>query len=152
LPCLWYRYTVERKEDDDWKDVDRGESDLPFNLQDDSGRCEIDPVGASILTTHKEIRTQGDERHTEYVLLKGDRLYALGDFVSFSGAQVVLNTRLDVGDLLADWKAEEKVNAALQARDAKQQEAAKADTWQQRAGGYGACCLMPGTRAQHCSC
>ena len=107
LPCLWYRYTVERKEDDDWKEVDRGESDLPFNLQDDSGRCEIDPVGASILTTHKEIRTQGDERHTEYVLFKGDRLYALGDFVSFSGAQVVLNTRLDVGDLLADWKADQ---------------------------------------------
>lgn len=107
LPCLWYRYTVERQEDNDWKQVDRGESDLPFNLQDDSGRCEIDPVGAQILTTHKEIRTQGDERHTEYVLLKGDRLYALGDFVSFSGAQVVLNTRLDVGDLLADWKADQ---------------------------------------------
>jgi hypothetical protein len=107
LPCLWYRYTVERKENDEWRQVDHGASDLPFNLQDDSGRCEIDPVGAAILTTHKEIRTQGDERHTEYVLLKGDRLYALGDFVSFSGAQVVLNSRLDVGDLLADWKADQ---------------------------------------------
>jgi len=107
LPCLWYRYTVERKEDDEWKQVDHGASELPFNLQDDSGRCEIDPVGAAILTTHKEIRTQGDERQTEYVLLKGDRLYALGDFFSFSGAQVVLNTRLDVGDLLAEWKSDQ---------------------------------------------
>ncbi len=107
LPCLWYRYTVERHENNDWKQVDHGESDLPFNLEDDSGRCEVDPVGAEILTTHKEIRTQGDERHTEYVLLKGDRLYALGDFVSFSGTQVVLNTRLDVGDLLAEWKSDQ---------------------------------------------
>ncbi len=107
LPCLWYRYIVERREGGDWKQVEQGESDLPFNLVDDSGRCEIDPVGAEILTTHKETRTQGDERQTEYVLLKGDRLYALGDFVSFSGAQVMLNTRLDVGDLLAEWKADQ---------------------------------------------
>lgn len=107
LPCLWYRYTVERQEDNDWKQVDRGESDLPFNLQDDSGRCEIDPVGAAILTTHKEIRTQGDERQTEYLLLKGDRLYALGDFVSFNGAQSVLDRRRDIGDLLGEWKADQ---------------------------------------------
>ncbi len=107
LPCLWYRYIVERREDGDWKHVEQGESDLPFSLVDDTGCCEIDPVGAEILTTHKETRTQGDERQTEYVLLKGDRLYALGDFVSFSGAQVVLNTRLDVGDLLAEWKADQ---------------------------------------------
>lgn len=107
LPCLWYRYTVERKEGDKWEQVDHGASDLPFVLQDDSGRCEIDPVGAVILTTHKEIRTQGDERHTEYVLLKGDRLYALGDFVSYNGAQTVLNARVDVGDLLAEWKTDQ---------------------------------------------
>lgn len=107
LPCLWYRYTVERRENDEWKQTEEGESDLPFNLDDDSGRCELDPVGAEILTTHQEIRTQGDERHTEYVLLKGDRLYALGEFVSFNGAQTVLDTRTDVGDLLAEWKADQ---------------------------------------------
>lgn len=107
LPCLWYRYTVERREDGEWKQVEQGESDLPFILEDESGRCEIDPEGAEILTTHKETRTQDDERQTEYVLLKGDRLYALGDFVSFNGAQTVLNTRRDVGDLLGEWKADQ---------------------------------------------
>jgi hypothetical protein len=104
LPCLWYRYTIERREDGDWKQVEQGESDLPFNLVDDSGRCEIDPAGAQILTRHEETRTQGDERQTEYLLLTGDPLYALGDFVSFNGSQAALNTRLDVGDLLAEWK------------------------------------------------
>ncbi len=107
LPCLWYRYTVERRENGEWRQTEQGESDLPFSLDDGSGHCEIDPAGAQILTTHDETRTQGDERHTEYVLLKGDRLYALGDFVSFNGAQTVLNSRLDVGDLLAEWKADQ---------------------------------------------
>jgi hypothetical protein len=105
LPCLWYRYIVERREDGEWRQVEQGESDLPFNLDDASGRCELDPVGAEILTTHQETRTQGDERHTEHLLLKGDALYALGDFVSFNGAQSVLDTRRDVGYLLGEWKA-----------------------------------------------
>jgi len=107
LPCLWYRYTLERLQNDEWRQVGQGESDLSFNLEDDSGRCELDPVGAEILTTHKETRTQGDERHTEYVLLKGDRLYALGEFVSLNGAQTALDTRKDVGDLLAEWKTDQ---------------------------------------------
>jgi hypothetical protein len=107
LPCLWYRYTLERHQHDEWRQVERGESDLPFFLADDSGRCEVDPVGAEILTTHQETRTQGDERHTESVLLKGDRLYALGEFVSFNGAQSALDPRRDVGDLLAAWKADQ---------------------------------------------
>lgn len=107
LPCLWYRYTLERRENDEWRQAEQGESDLPFILDDGSGRCEIDPAGAAILTTHQETRTLGDERHTESVLLKGDRLYALGEFVSFNGAQAALDTRRDVGDLLAEWKTDQ---------------------------------------------
>lgn len=107
LPCLWFRYTLERRNNGEWRQVEQGESDLPFILDDGSGRCELDPVGAEILTTHMETRTQGDERHNESVLLKGDRLYALGEFVSFSGVQTALNLRLDVGNLLADWKADQ---------------------------------------------
>lgn len=104
LPCLWYRYVVERRRNGEWRHAEQGESDLPFNLEDESGRCEVDPAGAQILTTHKEIRTQGDQRQTEYVLLKGDRIYALGEFVRMNGAQVALNSRIDVGELLGEWK------------------------------------------------
>lgn len=107
LPCLWYRFVVERRQNGEWRHADQGESDLPFNLEDETGRCEVDPVGAQILTTHKEIRTQGDQRQTEYVLLKGDRIYALGEFVSVNGAQVALNSRIDVGDLLGAWKSDQ---------------------------------------------
>jgi hypothetical protein len=109
LPCLWYRYTLERRENGEWRQVEQGESDLPFILDDGYGRCELDPVGAEILTTHQETRTQDDERHTEHVLLKGDRLYALGEFVSISGTQSLLDTRRDVGELLAEWKSDQLV-------------------------------------------
>jgi hypothetical protein len=107
LPCLWYRYTLAQRENGEWRQVDEGESDLSFNLDDGSGRCELDPAGAEILTTHQETRTQDDQRYTEHVLLKGEPLYALGEFVSFNGAQSVLDARLDVGDLLAEWKSDQ---------------------------------------------
>jgi hypothetical protein len=113
LPCLWYRFIEEKRENGEWRQVAQGESEVPFILDDDSGRCEVDPSGAEILTTHKETRAQGDRRYTEYVLLKGDRLYALGEFVSLNGSHTQLDTRRDVGDLLAEWKTDQP---ALKAR------------------------------------
>lgn len=107
LPCLWYRYTVEERDNNEWKQTDHGESDLPFLLDDGSGSCEIDPRGAEIHTTHKETRTLGDRRTTEYILLKGDRLYALGEFNSDNGEHVVLDRRRDVGELLGEWKTDQ---------------------------------------------
>jgi hypothetical protein len=113
LPCLWYSFSVERRRNGKWQPAEQGQSETPFLLDDGSGRCEVDPLGAHILTTHKEVRTQGDERHTERLLLNGDRLYALGDFVSYSGARVPLDRRIDIGNLLAEWKLD---GADLQAR------------------------------------
>jgi hypothetical protein len=106
LPCLWYRYRVLRSENNAWREVDSGESEMPFGLDDGSGLCELDPRGAEILTTHEETRTEGEYRHIEQVLLKGDRLYVLGDFASVNGAQLALDRRRDVGELLGDWKAD----------------------------------------------
>lgn len=107
LPCLWYRFTAEERDNGEWKQTEQGESDLPFILDDGSGPCEIDPRGAEIHTTHKEIRTLGDRRTTEYILLKGDRLYALGEFKSGNGEHVLLDRRRDVGELLGEWKTDQ---------------------------------------------
>jgi hypothetical protein len=104
LPCLWYRYRVLRRENNQWRQVDSAESTAAFGLDDGSGVCELDPAGADILTSHVETRTEGNVRYIEQVLLKGDRLYALGDFISLSGAQLALDRRRDVGDLLGEWK------------------------------------------------
>jgi len=104
LPCLWYHYTVERRQNDEWRQVESGASDLPFNLDDGSGVCELDPRGAEILTTHQETRGEGDFRTHESLLLKGDRLYALGGFTSVNGAQADLDRHRDIGVLLGEWK------------------------------------------------
>jgi len=107
LPCLWYRYRVEREVDNKWQHVDSAESLAPFDLEDATGRCAIEPDGAHIQTTHKETRREGDLRHTEEVLLKDDTLYALGAFRSQSGRDLVLDARREVGELLAEWKRDQ---------------------------------------------
>lgn len=107
LPCLWYRYRTERRSGDRWEQVESGESRVPFDLQDATGRCTLEPDGAHIQTTHKETRNDGQWRHTEEVLLKGDRLYALGAFRSVSGHDLVLDPRLEEGELLAEWKEDQ---------------------------------------------
>lgn len=104
LPCLWYRYRVERLVNNRWQHQDSGESQDPFDLEDASGRCCIEPRGAHIQTTHKETRREGNLRYTEEVLLKDDQLYALGGFHSVNGHDQVLNARLAVGELLGEWK------------------------------------------------
>ncbi|HNQ05540.1 MAG TPA: GIDE domain-containing protein [Thiobacillaceae bacterium] len=106
LPCLWYRFKTERRTNDRWEQVESGESLAPFDLEDASGRCTIEPAGAHIQTTHKETRNDGEWRHTEEVLLKGDRLYALGAFRSVSAHDLVLDARREEGELLAEWKAD----------------------------------------------
>lgn len=113
LPCLWYRSFVYRRENDKWV-YDHGlESRQFLEIDDGSGRCIVDPEGAEILSQHKETRQVGDWRHVEYLLLQGDRLYALGQFRTLSGGGRVLDPERDVGGLLGDWKQDQ---AALKAR------------------------------------
>ncbi len=63
LPCVWYRYCVERRETYEeggrtrqrWVTVESGESTDVFWLQDDTGRVAVDPVGAEITPKHKDV-------------------------------------------------------------------------------------------------
>lgn len=55
LPCLWYRYRIERRDSDNrWVHEDSGESDGSFILDDGSGECLVDPEGAELLVTRKD--------------------------------------------------------------------------------------------------
>ena len=113
-PCLWYRYSIERKDHDgDWNTVESGDSSMSFLLRDDSGQCSIDPDGAEILSQHKKIWTSGRYRYHEWLLLEHDSLYVLGDFQTLSGVLSVLDRRVETGALLAKWKED---MPALQAR------------------------------------
>ncbi|HWT54160.1 MAG TPA: hypothetical protein VN066_05080 [Rhodocyclaceae bacterium] len=105
LPCLWYRYNVEVKDGEGrWKH-DRSEtSDASFIISDGTGECLVDPDGAEVLSIRKDVWTQGDERYTQWLLLKDERIYVLGQFMTRTGLDLQLDRNEDIKDLLAEWK------------------------------------------------
>ena len=104
-PCVWFRYHVERRSDDGkWEVVDRGVSDTTFLVDDGSGKCVVDPEHAEIVSAHKQTKEMDGYRHTEYLLLPRDPLYAIGEHATLGGANTDLDLRQDVSDLLAQWK------------------------------------------------
>jgi hypothetical protein len=104
LPCLWYRYAVERGSGKNRKTVDSGESELPFLIDDGSGHCLVDPEGAEILTRHVKSWREDNYSYTEWKLLINDRIYALGEFRTLGGGSVDLDARGDLKEVLAEWK------------------------------------------------
>lgn len=106
LPCLWYRYTVERKDSDNkWVQESKGESDASFILDDGSGECVIDPEGAEMLVTKKDSWIQGDRRYTQWLLIEHQAIYALGQFATRGSVDLDLSVAEDVKHLLAEWKS-----------------------------------------------
>lgn len=106
LPCLWYRYKIERRDDQKWVVKEQGQSDASFLLDDGSGQCVVDPVGAEITTRRTDTWTDGDWRYTQSLLLRDEVLYVLGEFRSHSGADLALDLRQDMAALINEWKAD----------------------------------------------
>ncbi len=118
-PCVWYRYLIEvQNSDDEWRTEEFGDSELPFRLDDDTGYCIIDPSGAEITTTHKNVWVELDHRYTEYLLLPDDDLYALGEFATRGPDTSPQAFKREVAELLATWKTDR--NQLLQRFDANQ--------------------------------
>ena len=109
LPCLWYRYIIERRgSDNKWHTEDRGESEDSFILDDGSGECVIDLCGAEILTTHKDIWHKGNFRYTEWKLLMLDSIYAIGQFKTLGGSSEIPDANEELKFVLAEWKQDSK--------------------------------------------
>ncbi|MDR3393982.1 MAG: GIDE domain-containing protein, partial [Parasulfuritortus sp.] len=105
LPCLWYRYRrFKRSGEDNWRQIDSGESDTPFILDDGTGRCLLDPVGAEILTDRKDSYQEDGYRLDEELLLIDAPIYALGEFRSQHG---LFDERTELGNVLEDWKQDQ---------------------------------------------
>jgi len=84
------------------------ESDESFLLDDGSGAmCAIDPEGAEMLVRNRRTYTAGDGATVEYWCLRpGDRIYALGQFVTVGSIDPDLSTHRRIGELLELWKAD----------------------------------------------
>ena len=106
--CLWYQYEIhEQSGNDEWTLRDAGTSDAPFVITDATGRCEINPVGAEVMTNHEKVWSVGKERYTERLLLPQERVYALGEFVTVGGADSTLDAHADTAKKLAEWKQDQ---------------------------------------------
>jgi hypothetical protein len=105
LPCLWYRYTVERKDSNDkWETIDRGESNDCFLLRDDTGECLVDPDRAEIITKHRDQWEKDGYQYTEWKFIDQDFLYVIGHFRTLGGSNLEFDTRAELNALLAEWK------------------------------------------------
>ncbi|HMM55890.1 MAG TPA: hypothetical protein PKC23_12825 [Candidatus Desulfobacillus sp.] len=105
LPCLWYRYLVERKDGNNkWVRESGGESDESFLLDDGTGECVVDPAGAEMLVKRRERWTEGRRRYTQWLLLERQPIYVLGRFATLGSADLTASLAADVRELLAEWK------------------------------------------------
>ncbi|MEA3543802.1 MAG: hypothetical protein U9R69_01120, partial [Thermodesulfobacteriota bacterium] len=90
-PCVFYRLTKYRRDRNNrWRVSSVSRSDnVPFLLEDDTGRVEVDPTGCRISAGSKQEGTPGqvgltrlgddsDDKWVEEVIVDGTLLYVLG--------------------------------------------------------------------------
>ena len=105
-PCLWSRFRVEERDQNEWKTLDSGETSHSFMLRDGTGECVIDPEHAEIITQHCDQWQQENFRYTEWKLVEQDLLYVIGQFRTLSQGVLEFDRRQALSELLADWKAD----------------------------------------------
>lgn len=122
-PCLWWRYKIEKKQRgndrNEWKTIRNEVSDSLFHLEDESGRCVVDPEGAEVQCDDKRVWygnhewpvgtssvSGGSYRYTEWVILPGQPLYAIGEFRTLNPAEHYSATEIS-RDLIREWKRDQ---------------------------------------------
>ena len=123
--CTWYSYKVEEYrrsgKNSKWVTINKGTSDELFLIIDETGKCVIDPEGASVTTIHRDVWRGnsrqlsrgpmgsgngflslhgGRYRYTERRMHTKDTLYSIGLFKTVGGAGGNYNTDSDVRGLL----------------------------------------------------
>jgi hypothetical protein len=84
LPCLWYRYRIERRNGDQWERIASGVSHDIFGVNDGSGQLLVDPEGAEILTSHRQVSHADHTRTPEWTLIEGEPIYVIGEHVTLA--------------------------------------------------------------------
>lgn len=110
--CLWWRFKVEEKQthgdNDSWRVTRQGVSDNLFHLEDETGRCVVDPEGAEVIGEDKRVwlDDSGEYRYTESLILIGQPLYVIGEFRSMNPAEQY-NAADITRDLIRSWKQDQ---------------------------------------------
>jgi hypothetical protein len=106
LPCCWYSYEVVER-----ADGDRGEttqesdtSEWSFMMNDGSGECVVDPVGAKLVSVRVRKWREGNFHYSERLIIPGDPLFVLGRFATTGSMMAEGDIEFSVGQRLAEWK------------------------------------------------
>ncbi|MDF1588431.1 MAG: hypothetical protein P1P93_04645 [Gammaproteobacteria bacterium] len=114
--CVWYHYKIEeqvRQYDSKafskthWRVVTERASEDLFLLEDDTGRCVIDPDNADVITRDKQIwykhTVRPPRRYTEQLITEHEPLYAIGLFKTLGNVDSK-DFKQHVSHLLRQWK------------------------------------------------
>lgn len=133
--CTWYKYKVEEHrqsgKNSKWVTIRSGTSEELFLIKDDTGQCIIDPEGANVTVTHKDVwhgaepspsgnpLTKNNKqsffsglgqhrryRYTEERLHPDESLYAIGLYKTVGGAGAQFDVNEDVRELVREWKSD----------------------------------------------
>ena len=129
--CCWWRYKIEKETDNKWRTIESKTSDSPFFLEDQTGRCIIDPEGADVSPWEKTtwqgstkypareligggvdltiagLKLDGGQyRYTEELIVSGNPLYALGHFRSLDELDHRESRSEIMRSLLNEWKSD----------------------------------------------
>lgn len=141
IRCVWFSYKIEEKVrrydgkgrlQSRWRVVKKQTSEEIFMLSDDTGDCAIDPDDAEVITRNKQVWYKHDvvppRRYTEWTILEGEPLYAMGLFKSVASVQDQ-TIRQQVSLKLREWKQEP--NRLLDRYDQNQDGEISPQEWQQ---------------------
>jgi hypothetical protein len=98
-PCLWYRYLIQ-----EGKFTTTGISDKSFLINDNSGRCAIDPKSAEIKVPKSKSWREGTTFYYEWLLLTGDSIYVCGEFANAGDASRAFDLQGEVDRWLTALK------------------------------------------------
>lgn len=134
-PCIWWEYSVEERvrtgRSRGWRVIEHDVSGALFALDDPTGRCIVDPDGAEVIESIKQVWHGGSQRpllgpaagsswgfgqgfrYTERRIAPESRLLAIGFFETCADPHSSVDAQRALAQTLADWKRDQ---AALKAR------------------------------------
>lgn len=130
-PCVWWRFKIEERRSNgkrsDWSSIESACSDAWLELADATGECLINPQGAQVRPSAREVWS-GNQRHplqarqsgflmgllnsgrryryTEERLHAGEPLYAIGDFRTSGAGQQGFDLASAQGAVIREWKGD----------------------------------------------
>tara|TARA_R110002049_G_scaffold283442_5_gene463504 strand:+ start:185 stop:1096 length:912 start_codon:yes stop_codon:yes gene_type:complete len=118
--CVWYRYKIEEKSEHRqangksisyWRVIKQATSGELFLLEDDTGRCVIDPDDADVIVTNKRTwhkhSSVAPRRYTEELITENEPLYAIGLFKTIANIERQ-KLKEQISHLLGYWKRNPK--------------------------------------------